>query len=312
MTACALSGRRALVTGGAGFIGSRLCSRLLALGAEVYATSRASAAPAQPDVHWLSGDLAELPNMKAVFAAARPEVVFHLASHVSGGRAPEVVLPTLRDNLLSTVNLLTIAHAEHCPRIVLAGSMEEPALGSPATVPSSPYAAAKWAASGYAQMFHALYSLPVATLRIFMVYGPGQQEPTRLIPYVIRSLLRGEPPRLTSGTRAIDWVYVDDVVEAFVLTALARGIEGATVDIGSGSTLTIRELVEKIAAMVNPRIAPIFGALPDRPLETSNVADAGRTEELLGWRPVTTIDDGLRITLDWLGRPGIEAPDASV
>jgi nucleoside-diphosphate-sugar epimerase len=205
-----------------------------------------------------------------------------------------------------------IAHAEHCPRIVLAGSMEEPALGSPATVPSSPYAAAKWAASGYAQMFHALYSLPVATLRIFMVYGPGQQEPTRLVPYVIRSLLRGEPPRLTSGTRAIDWVYVDDVVEAFVLTALARGVEGATVDIGSGSTLTIRELVEKIAAMVNPRIAPIFGALPDRPLETSNVADAGRAEELLGWRPVTTIDDGLRITLDWLGRPGIEAPDASV
>src|SRR5947209_8364341 len=123
MTGDALSGRRALVTGGAGFIGSRLCRRLQALGAEVYATSRSPATPAQPDVHWLVGDLAELRTMRAVFAAARPEVVFHLASHVSGGRALEVVPPTLRDNLIGTVNLLTVAQEEHCRRIVLAGSM---------------------------------------------------------------------------------------------------------------------------------------------------------------------------------------------
>jgi UDP-glucose 4-epimerase len=306
MTADTLSGRRALVTGGAGFIGSRLCRRLHALGADVYATSRAPETQAQGDVHWLAADLAELADVRAVFVAASPDVVFHLAGQVIGGRELELVHSTLRNNLIGTVNLLAAGQEECCPRIILAGSMEEPPPESPDSAPSSPYAVAKWAASGYARMFHALYSLPVVSLRIFMVYGPGQREP-RLVPYVIRALLRGERPRLTSGTRAIDWVYVDDVVDAFLLAALAEGIEGAAVDVGSGTTVTIRDLVERIAVLVNPTIVPIFGALPDRALETSNVADLRRTEEILGWRPVTTLDDGLQATLEWLaGQPDIE------
>jgi nucleoside-diphosphate-sugar epimerase len=79
-------------------------------------------------------------------------------------------------------------------------------------------------------------------------------------------------------------------------------------DVGSGTTVTIRELVGKIAMMVNPRIEPIFGALPDRPLETSNVADVRRTEEILGWRAVTTLDEGLRMTVDWLARENDVVP----
>ena len=307
----ALGGRRVLVTGGSGFIGSRLSARLRSLGADVYVTSRTGVDSASDDRRRLRADLASLDETRVVFAAARPDLVFHLASRVTGGRELDLVQATLLDNLIATVNVLMVATEGGNPRVVLAGSMEEPGFDGPIAVPPSPYAAAKWSASNYARMFHALYGLPVVNLRVFMVYGPGQGEP-RLIPYVMRSLLRGEAPQLTSGTRAIDWVYVDDVVEAFVLASTTAGIEGELLDIGSGESVTIRRLVEKIVAMVDPEIDPVFGAVADRPLETSNVADVRRTEAKLDWRPATSLDDGLKATLEWLAqRQGIEPADAS-
>ncbi len=93
--------------------------------------------------------------------------------------------------------------------------------GEDTSVPGSPYAAAKTAVASYGRMFHALYGLPIVHLRVFMVYGPGPQDITKLVPYVTGCLLRGEPPRLSSGTREIDWIYIDDVVEAFVAAAHA-------------------------------------------------------------------------------------------
>jgi UDP-glucose 4-epimerase len=291
-----LTGRRTLVTGGAGFIGSRLCTRLQMIGAEVYATSRRSSPP-QNGAHWLQADLADLDAARAAVKVSRPDVVFHLAGRVEGGRELELVAPILRDSLIGTVNLLSAAAEQGCNRVVIAGSMEEP-VGDDAS-PPSPYAAAKSAASLYARMFRTLYSLPVVLLRIFMVYGPGQQEP-RLIPYVIGSFARGEQPRLTSGTRAIDWVYVDDVVEAFVAAARADGVEGPPIDVGSGTRVTIRELVGTIAAKMGTEMEPVFGAFPDRPLETSNVADLSRAEHVLGWRPATSLEDGLERTIAWV------------
>jgi nucleoside-diphosphate-sugar epimerase len=307
-----LAGRRVLVTGGTGFIGSRLSRRLCRLGAEVYATSRVAHAAEDTSVRWLGADLAEPAAARSAFTAARPDVVMHLASHVAGGRGVDLVSQTFRDNLASTVNLLTVAEELGCSRVVLAGSMEEPGVHDPAGVPPSPYAAAKWAAAAYARMFHALYSLPVVMLRIFMVYGPGQGDETKLVPYVIRSLLKCESPRLTSGTRRVDWVYVDDVVDAFLHAAFAQDAEGTASDIGSGSAITIRELVARIVSTMNAETVPIFGALQDRQLETSYVADVLRTEEILGWRPTTGLDQGLRMTVDWFANEvGIELGNAS-
>jgi UDP-glucose 4-epimerase len=161
-------------------------------------------------------------------------------------------------------------------------------------------------------MFRALYSLPVLVLRIFMVYGPGQRDPTKLVPYVIRSLFRGEPPRLTSGERPVDWIYVDDVVDAFLLAALAEELKEDSVDIGSGETVTIRELVERLVQIVNPEIEPIFGDIPDRPLETREVADVRLAEEVLGWTPKTSLDEGLGMAVDSFARgDGIEVPQDS-
>jgi nucleoside-diphosphate-sugar epimerase len=132
-----------------------------------------------------------------------------------------------------------------------------------------------------------------------MVYGPGQRDLNKLVPYVILSLLRGEPPRLMSGARAVDWIFVADVVDALMAAARARGIDGARIDVGSGELVTVKEIVERLVAIINPGVEPRFGAVPDRTRERISVADVRRAQSLLGWLPSMLLDDGLRRTVDW-------------
>ena len=180
----------------------------------------------------------------------QPDVVLHLASEVGGGRQLELVLPMLQANLVATVNVMVACAEVGCSRVVLAGSMEEPDASDPDAVAQSPYAAAKWGALAYARHLHTLHRLPVVHLRVFMVYGPGQPDLRKLVPYVTVSLLRGEAPRLTSGARAVDWIYVDDVVDAFLRAAVASGVEGRSLDIGSGALVTARALVVRLSELV--------------------------------------------------------------
>lgn len=293
--------QRVLVTGAAGFIGSALCRALRAQGAEVHGTSRAHRI--EDDVHWWRADLSEPDEVMRIVRKVRPDTVFHLASHVSGDRALETVHPTLRDNLLTTVNILTAA-GEVGARVILAGSMEECVPGDPDAAPGSPYAAAKTAARTYARLFHTLYDVPIVHLRLFMVYGPGQRDTTKLVPYVTTALLRGEQPRLTSGRREVDWIYVDDVAAAFLAAAEAPAVVGKMVDIGSGELTSIRSVVERLADIVGGHARPMFGTLSDRPLEHRRVADVSTTRRLIGWQPRTSLDAGLERTVQWYrGQP---------
>ena len=148
-------------------------------------------------------------------------------------------------------------------------------------------------------MFSALYQTQVVIAKIFMVYGPGQSDHTKLIPYVTTSLLRGEAPRLSSGVRLVDWIYVDDVVDGLVRCAQTPDIDGRTVELGSGEMHSIREIVEQLADLVPCPVDPLFGALPDRPLERSKTADTAGSYGLIGWQPSTSIGAGLTRTIEW-------------
>jgi nucleoside-diphosphate-sugar epimerase len=294
-----LAGKRVLVTGGSGFIGRPLLDRLAQLNCHRYAVSRAPQAQRFGDIHWHQGDLAESATAQAVIRAAKPDVIFHLASHVVGTRDIEAVDTTFKCNLMSTVNLLTAATETGCSRFILAGSQEEPVPGDSDLVPCSPYAAAKWAGGAYARMFHALYQLPIVILRLFMVYGPAQADQRKLVPYTIQSMLRKEPPQLTSGTRPIDWVYIDDVVDSFLASAEAPHVEGQTIDIGSGRLITVREVVEKLSRITGSRIPPQFGAKTDRAFEQVRAADTHLAKELLAWTAQVSLDEGLQRTVNW-------------
>lgn len=290
---------KVLVSGASGFIGRHLVRRLLARGCEIHGVSRREPEGYSQGVSWWRADITDIDRLQEIVSAVMPERIVHLASHVSGDRSLDRVLPTFRDNLLSSVGVLVAASRTGCSRVVLAGSMEEPDVGESVPVLGSPYAASKWAASGYARMFHALYGLYVVLVRIAMAYGPGQVDTTKLVPYVVRSLLRGEAPALGSGKRAVDWVYVADVADGIDRACFAEHMEGRTVDLSSGSFVTIRDVVGRLVAIVNPAIAPRFGAIPDRPLEREWLTDVARTEALLGWRATTPLDEGLVRTVQW-------------
>src|SRR5262249_21749638 len=208
-------------------------------------------------------------------------------------------MPAFRGNLMSTVNLLIAVQETGCRRLVVAGSLEEPETGDVEVTPCSPYAAAKAAGSAYARMFHSLYQLPVALLRIFMTYGPGQRDAQKLVPYVILSALRGEDPKLSSGRRLVDWIYVKDVVDGILLAGQADGINGRTVDLGSGELTSIRRVVEMLIENTNVQVCPRFGVLSERPMERVRKANIAVAEKMLKWNPATGLADGLRRTIEW-------------
>jgi UDP-glucose 4-epimerase len=307
---------KALVTGARGFIGSVLCKRLIASGIEVHAVSRNPPANAKhwwraaagdmgraaqaTAVQWWKADLVELEAVRHLVRAVRPDATFHLASLVAGSRNFEIVLPAFQNNLMTALNLLMATTEAGTGRIVLAGSFEEP--DEVQSAPCSPYAAAKWSASGYARMFHALYQSSVVIAKIFMVYGPGQSDNMKLIPYAITSLLRGEAPKLSSGARLIDWIFVDDLVDGLIGCAQTVGIDGRTVELGSGVLLSIREIVRQLSELLPCTVDPQFGALPDRSLERVRKADIAESYELIGWQPSTTLRAGLIRTVEWYKR----------
>lgn len=298
--------KRVLVTGGRGFLGSHLCRALVALGAEVHAVGRTPPPEPTKNPHWHAGDLSNLTVVETVLRAARPAVVFHLAGDAVGSRDLKLVARSVQGELIPTINLLTGAAQSGNARLVLAASLEEPVAANLA--PTSPYAAAKWAGTGFARMFQLLYTTPVVITRPFMTYGPGQRS-DKLVPHVIRALLRREAPQLSSGRRLVDWVYVDDVVRGLLLAGGLNGIEGAELDLGSGTLVSVREVVEQLARIAATGVAPRFGDLPDRPHEVERCADVAATLARSGWRAEIALDEGLRRTIDWYRDQGIDAAD---
>lgn len=285
-----------LVTGASGFVGARLVRELVERGARVTGISRAER-PAWPGLDWIRCDLTDAEAVDRAFERARPELVFHLGSWVSGRRELEHVRTAFHANLETAVHLLVAASRAGCRRIVLAGSMEEPDLTA-GEVPGSPYAAAKAAQSLYAGLFHSLFSAPVVVARIFMVYGPGQSDLTKLVPYTILEGLAGRAARITSGHRPIDWIFVEDVARGLVACAEAPHVEGSTLDLGSGTAVTVGTMATEIAARLGAP-PPELGALADRPLEAIRRADPERTFARTGFRPEIGLGDGLDQTIRW-------------
>lgn len=292
-----LRGRRVMVIGASGFLGAHVARRLDGLGARVFALSRS--------VPELGGgitshrcDASDEGQVRAAFAEIRPDVVYHLTSDSRGGREVELIPDSLRNDVAATLNVLLEAHRQKTPRIVLTASMEEPMGDAGTAVPSSPYAAAKWVTAGYARMLAALHGLPVVVLRLMMTFGPGQKD-YKVIPATIRALLRGEPMTLSSGVRPVDWVYVDDVTDAFVRAALVQGVGAESIDIGTGRLATVRDVATLVGEVTGRPDLLRFGALGDRQMEMVRAADTGPAERLLGWKATTDLRDGLAKTVEW-------------
>jgi UDP-glucose 4-epimerase len=290
------AGQKVLVTGASGFIGCHLTNALSQKGAEVHAVSRF--AHAHDDLHWWQADLADIASVRKLLGDIRPETIFHLSGHVTAAPGMEFALSTFDSHVVTTVYLLTAATELGCGRIVLTASLTEPQSLYADAVPSSPYAAAKWASSAYGRMFHELYQTPVTIVRPFMTYGP-MQNPQKIIPYVTLSLLGGKSPKLASGRWQADWIYIDDVVEGILAAANVSVVQGCTIDLGSGTTIPVRAVVDHIVKLIGSPVEPSFGALPDRPAEEIRAANLVYAQEKIGWKPSTSIVEGLGRTVAW-------------
>ena len=296
-----LAGMRVLVTGARGFLGSALTRRLQNENAEVHAVTRADPRPTDADgggPQWWTADLTQPAVVADLCRMIRPQVIYHLSGHVTAAPEIEAVLPTFQSLAESTVYLLTGGLRAGCERIVLAGSLVEPAVKESDWAPGSPYAAAKWTASVYGRMFQSLYHAPVVIAHLGYTYGPGQHA-HRLVPHVIDALLRNEAPRLTSGTLQADWTYLGDMIDGLLAAASADDAVGRTVDIGSGTLTSVRDVVGHLVRLTGVSVQPRFGALPDRPQEHFRPAATARTAQLIGWQATTGLELGLRRTIDW-------------
>lgn len=294
-----IADKKFLVTGASGFIGHALCARLLEQGAEVHGTSRRKVDFESDKWTHASVDLTIAKNVDELVALARPDYIVHLASCVTGKREIEWIRETFAGNLQSAVNILVAAQRAGVNKTVLAGSLEEPDAKDAAPIATSPYAASKWCASAYARTMNALYGTRSAVARIFMVYGPGQQDLMKLVPYVCLSAARSEAPELMSGGREVDWIYVDDVVDGLIRLAQAGPDDGGYVDIGSGELVTTGDVAERVCRLAGTGVAPVLGAVPDRAMEQVRKANIEATSEILDWRPALSIDEGLVRTYDW-------------
>lgn len=297
----ALAGARVLVTGASGFVGRHLVAALVGAGAEVHGTSRSTQAPLQ-GVRWWRCDVADGAAVAALFAELRPDHVCHLSSLADGRRERALVLPTLQSETVAAVNILDAATGAGTRRVILPASIEEPGADG---VPLSPYGAAKTATHLYAKMYHRLYESPVVMARIFMAYGPGQPS-WKILPATVARLLRQEAPVIDSPDRAVDWIYIADVVAGLLAVLSASDVDGEVVDVGSGELVTIRAIVERLRRLVGTDVQPSYGSAQARGDAGVRRADVARAQALTGWRPTVSLDEGLQRTVNALraGRKG--------
>jgi len=293
---------RILVTGATGFIGKHLVDELRDRGSLTYiATSPHTAFHCSP--HTLPFDVRDAEAVHNAVDRADPDVVFHLAA--AGVTNPAIdPLEALGVNAGGTINLLEALRARNVQRIVLVGTSHE--YGGQQTTerldPYSAYAASKVAAWAYGRMYWRAYGLPTVTVRPFQVYGPGQSE-RALIPSAISAALSGEDFSMTTGEQELDFVYVEDVVAGMVAAAEAPGVDGKSLDIGTGAGHPVRSVVEQIWQLTDAAGDVLPGTLPSRPGEPARlVADAERTAQLTGWRAHMSLREGLCRTIQSVAR----------
>lgn len=297
MTAKAYRGRRVLVTGGAGFIGARLCAALRRAGAKVTALDTRGAGA-------LRCDLADPRAVTAAVRRARPEIVFHLAALTDRGASPALLGPMLAVNLGGTRNLLEALRERGCRAAVIAGSSEEYGRGpvpfreTQPDDPVSPYSFSKTAATRLALFYHRVHGLPAVVLRPTLAYGPAQP-PAMFLPALIESLAAGRPFGMTAGGQTRDFVFIDDLVEAFLLAGLNGAAAGQVFNIGSGRPVKIRDMARLAARLLGRPDLLRVGEKPYRPAEIMRYhASPAKARRVLGWRPRTTLAAGLRLTVE--------------
>jgi UDP-glucose 4-epimerase len=296
---------RALVTGGAGFIGSHLVDALLERGDEVTVVDHLNPARAavfdaarERGARLVRGDVTDVAAMTAAFAAAQPQVVFHLAAQIDVRRSVRDPSTDAHQNVGGTAAVLEAARDAGARRVVLASTAgvygdpgRLPIAEDAPVAPLSPYGAGKAAAESYLEMFSRLHGLSTLSLRMANVYGPRQNPHGEAGVVAIFCAAAAERRTVTAfgdGRQTRDFVFVADVVEAFVIAGGSR--EQGAINISTGTETSITTLAAELGVETRPGPARL-GEIVRSCLDPSAAA------RRLGWRARTPLAEGLRRTL---------------
>lgn len=301
--------KRVLVTGAGGFVGAALTRRLLAEGHEVHAVLRPGS-----DIWRLDGvmdrlrlhrvDVADDCAVARAAAKARPWWVFHLAAFGNSSWETDASA-IMRTNLLGTVGLLNACLRTGFEAFIHAGSSAEygfkdhPPAEDETLEPNSHYAVSKAAATWHCRQTSVATGARVMTLRLYSVFGPWE-EPRRFVPSLALQGLEGRLPPLVDPRVARDFVYVDDVCDAF-LAAAASGKGGEVYNVGTGVQTTMREAIAVARRVLGIAEKPRWGSMPNRAWDTRSwISDNRKMRRELGVRPRHSFEDGFKKTVAWL------------
>jgi dTDP-glucose 4,6-dehydratase len=308
--------RKVLVTGAGGFIGSHLAERLASQGAKVRAFVHYNAlgswgwldsSSAKAKMEIFAGDICDRDSVRN--AVKDCEVVFHLAALIAIPYSYHAPASYVRTNVEGTLNVLQAARDHGVARVVHTSTSEVYGTARYAPIDEnhplqgqSPYSASKIGADKIAESFHLSFETPVVTVRPFNTFGP-RQSARAVIPTIITQLLHGKTVRLGNLHPTRDLNFVENTVDGFLAAAESVNIIGRTVNLGTGREISIGDLAQLIASLMNK---PIELQGEDSRLRPSGseverlVANASLANELTGWSPRFTLEQGLERTISWV------------
>jgi CDP-glucose 4,6-dehydratase len=311
--------KRALVTGGHGFVGSHLARALLERGDSVTVLELAPPPLSglvlqgiSPEVELIESDLRDAQQVGATVEASEFDVVFHLAAQTLVGPAMADPAATFEANVRGTWTLLEACRRADVPAVVVASSDkaygprdELPYREDMQLRPASPYEASKAAADAIALSYRPAYGLPVAVTRFANIYGGGDLNFSRLIPEAVAAILDGRRPQIRSdGSPERDFLYVDDAVAAYLAIEHAVGAGGPAAgeafNAGGERPHSVAEVLETIAAVSGSGLDPEYHGTgsPAGEIDRQYV-DSKKLRDLTAWRPEVELDDGLARTIEW-------------
>jgi NAD dependent epimerase/dehydratase len=313
-----LKDKKILVTGAGGFIGSHLAEALVERGADVTAMVHYNANSAIGDLDFVADSTRARLNM--VFGNIEDsdfvrnvvegqEIVFHLAALIAIPYSYVAPRSYVRTNVEGTLNVVEAARRLGTKRVVHTSTSE--VYGSAVRVPidedhplqgQSPYSASKIGADKIADSYHRSFGVPVVTVRPFNTFGP-RQSARAFIPTIISQALDRDAVHLGALETMRDMTFVADTVSGFIAAAEADGVAGETINLGTGMALSIKQFAERILKLMNGPKAILQDAARMRPAKSEVgklVSDNTKAARLLGWRPQTSLDDGLRQTIEFV------------
>jgi len=306
-----------LVTGGAGFIGSHLCDRIVSLGHEVICLDNLSTGNLDnlikikdnPNFKWIKGDVNKFEEIQPIFKENKFDGVFHYAATVGVKRTIENPLQVLED-IEGIKHILKLSLEHHKPKIVFSSSSE--VYGEPKEIPERedgvinpqiPYAVVKLMGEKLLQAYYQKYNLKTCSLRFFNVYGPRQESGGYgfVVGMFIRKVLKGQPPEVFGdGSQTRDFTFIDDNIEASWRAMELDKVNGQVINIGVGRPLTIFDLAHKIIDLAAPGKNLEPKLIESKRTDVKHrFPEVGKMIKLLNFHPRISLEQGLKKTIDW-------------